>query len=120
MFGPTLEIKRTTSPATSMHPLLARENLTVFALVTVLFFLWGLPNNLNDVLIRQFMGSFQLSRMKAGLIQSAFYLGYFTLSTPAALRRRAIWRRRASTCVEVITPKWAYPKSCWERQSAYG
>lgn len=59
-----------------------------FVLVTVLFFLWGMPNNLNDVLIRQFMKSFQISRFQAGLIQSAFYLGYFMLATPAALLMR--------------------------------
>jgi FHS family L-fucose permease-like MFS transporter len=59
-----------------------------FVLVTSLFFLWGLPNNLNDVLIRQFMKSFQLSRFQAGLIQSAFYFGYFVLATPAALMMR--------------------------------
>ena len=44
-----------------------------------------MPNNLNDVLIRQFMKSFQISRIQAGLIQSAFYFGYFCLSMPAAL-----------------------------------
>jgi FHS family L-fucose permease-like MFS transporter len=59
-----------------------------FILVTTLFFLWGLPNNLNDVLIRQFMKSFELSRFQAGLIQSAFYFGYFVLATPAALLMR--------------------------------
>jgi FHS family L-fucose permease-like MFS transporter len=59
-----------------------------FVLATALFFLWGLPNNLNDVLIRQFMKSFQLTRFQAGLIQSAFYLGYFLLATPAALLMR--------------------------------
>jgi FHS family L-fucose permease-like MFS transporter len=59
-----------------------------FVLVTALFFLWGLPNNLNDVLIRQFMKSFQLTRFQAGLIQSAFYCGYFVLATPAALLMR--------------------------------
>jgi len=59
-----------------------------FVLVTALFFLWGLPNNLNDVLIRQFMKSFQLTRFQAGLIQSAFYCGYFVLATPAALVMR--------------------------------
>lgn len=60
-----------------------------FIMVTALFFLWAVPNNLNDVLIRQFMKSFQISRLQAGLVQSAFYLGYFCLSMPAAfvLRR---------------------------------
>ncbi len=61
-----------------------------FILVTALFFLWGVPNNLNDILIRQFMKSFEISRLQAGLIQSAFYMGYFLLAIPAgALMRRA-------------------------------
>ena len=61
-----------------------------FTLVTFLFFLWGVPNNLNDVLIRQFMTSFAITRFQASLVQSAFYLGYFLLAMPAAmLMRRA-------------------------------
>jgi MFS transporter, FHS family, L-fucose permease len=59
-----------------------------FFLVTALFFLWGVPNNLNDVLIRQFMKSFDISRFQAGLVQSAFYMGYFVLAIPAALLMR--------------------------------
>jgi len=55
-----------------------------FILVTALFYLWALPNNLNDVLIPQFMKAFELNRLEAGLVQSAFYLGYFLLSYPAA------------------------------------
>ena len=62
--------------------------LIPFVLVIALFFLWGVPNNLNDVLIRQFMKSFDLSRLQAGLVQSAFYMGYFVLATPAALLMR--------------------------------
>ena len=70
------------------EPLVARGYLSQFSLVTSLFFMWGVPNNLNDVLIRQFMKSFALSRVEAGLIQSAFYLGYFFLAIPAALIMR--------------------------------
>ena len=55
-----------------------------FILVTALFYLWALPNNLNDVLIPQFMKAFELNRLEAGLVQSAFYAGYFLLSFPAA------------------------------------
>ncbi len=69
-------------------PLLPRQNLLPFVLVTALFFLWGIPNNLNDVLIRQFMKSFEITRFEAGLVQSAFYMGYFLLSMPAALVMR--------------------------------
>lgn len=55
-----------------------------FILVTALFYLWALPNNLNDVLIPQFMKAFELNRLEAGLVQSAFYAGYFLFSFPAA------------------------------------
>lgn len=66
------------------------QGMTAFLLVTGLFFLWGIPNNLNDVLIRQFMKSFEITRLQAGLVQSAFYTGYFLFSVPAAL----VMRRR--------------------------
>jgi len=56
-----------------------------FILVTALFMFWAVPHNLNDVLIKQFMKSFEMSRLKAGFIQSAFYMGYFAISLPAAL-----------------------------------
>ena len=63
-------------------------HLLPFSLVTSLFFMWGIPNNLNDVLIRQFMKSFSIGRFEAGLVQSAFYMGYFLLAIPAALLMR--------------------------------
>lgn len=68
--------------------LIAPETRISFILVTALFLFWGIPNNLNDILIRQFMKSFELSRLEAGLIQSAFYLGYFVLAIPAAMIMR--------------------------------
>ena len=69
-------------------PLFPVGNFLPFFLVTALFFLWGIPNNLNDVLIRQFMKSFEINRFQAGLIQFAFYLGYFVLAIPAGLVMR--------------------------------
>ncbi len=82
-------VKHTTS-ARIRPSLLPVGHMLPFSLVTILFFLWGVPNNLNDVLIRQFMTSFAITRFQAGLVQSAFYLGYFLLAIPAAmLMRRA-------------------------------
>jgi FHS family L-fucose permease-like MFS transporter len=81
------------SPATSAssrQPLFPAGHLLPFFLVTALFFLWGVPNNLNDVLIRQFMKSFAITRFQAGLVQSAFYMGYFVLAMPAALIMRKL------------------------------
>src|SRR5882757_9449855 len=74
--------------ASRMRGLVPSGQLLPFVLVTVLFYLWGIPNNLNDVLIRQFMKSFGITRFQAGLVQSAFYLGYFVLAMPAALLMR--------------------------------
>jgi FHS family L-fucose permease-like MFS transporter len=72
----------------SPQPLIPKGMARPFFLVTALFFLWGVPANLNDVLIRQFMKSFAISRFEAGLVQSAFFLGYFVLAIPAALLMR--------------------------------
>ena len=72
-------------------PLFAAGNMLPFFLVTALFLFWGIPSNMNDILIKQFMKSFELTRFKAGLIQSAFYMGYFLLAVPAALVMREIW-----------------------------
>jgi FHS family L-fucose permease-like MFS transporter len=68
--------------------LIAPGNRVSFILVTALFLFWGIPNNLNDILIKQFMKSFEITRLEAGLIQSAFYLGYFLLALPAAMIMR--------------------------------
>jgi len=68
----------------SNHKIVSKENLIPFLLVAALFFMWALPSNLNDILIPQFMKSFELNRLQAGLVQSAFYLGYFLLAMPAA------------------------------------
>ncbi len=78
-----------TKPERKTHPpLFSRENAVPFLLVTALFYLWAIPNNLNDILIKQFMTSFELTRLKAGLVQSAFYLGYFCWAMPAAFLMR--------------------------------
>ncbi len=69
----------------SSHKIVSKANALPFMLVTALFFLWAMPNNLNDILIPQFMKSFELNRFQAGLVQSAFYLGYFLMALPAAL-----------------------------------
>jgi FHS family L-fucose permease-like MFS transporter len=75
-------------PSSFQAPLIPKKSVLAFILVTGLFFLWGVPNNLNDVLIRQFMKSFEITRLQAGLVQSSFYSGYFLLSIPASLLMR--------------------------------
>ena len=76
--------------AASAAQIVSRSTIIPFALIVTLFFLWGVANNLNDILITQFKKVFTLSDFQAGLVQSAFYLGYFLLALPAAvfMRRR--------------------------------
>lgn len=54
-------------------------------LITALFFFWGAANNLNDVLIAHFRKAFTLTDLQSGLVQSAFYMGYFVFAIPASL-----------------------------------
>jgi FHS family L-fucose permease-like MFS transporter len=90
--GLNLNIPTTGSQSGSVsetnQPIVPAGRMLPFVLVTALFFLWGIPHNLNDILIRQFMKSFEITRLQAGLVQSAFYLGYFVLAIPAGLVMR--------------------------------
>jgi len=90
MIVPASETRDLSSRGQQRHTLFPAGQLVPFILVTALFFLWGIPNNLNDVLIRQFMKSFAITRFQAGLVQSAFYMGYFVLAMPAALLMRRV------------------------------
>ena len=65
-----------------------RRSVLPLVLVVSLFFLWGVANNLNDILIRQFKKAFELTDFESGLVQSAFYLGYFLFAIPAGLVMR--------------------------------
>lgn len=50
--------------------------------------MWGLAGNLNDILIKQFKKTFELTDFQSGLVQSAFYMGYFLFAIPASLVMR--------------------------------
>jgi FHS family L-fucose permease-like MFS transporter len=73
---------------TSLRPATRSTALIALALIVSLFFLWGVANNLNDILVKQFKKAFELSDFKAGLVQSAFYMGYFVLAIPASICMR--------------------------------
>ncbi|MDQ4430823.1 L-fucose:H+ symporter permease [Yokenella regensburgei] len=62
-----------------------RSYVVPFALLCSLFFLWAVANNLNDILLPQFQQAFTLTNFQAGLIQSAFYFGYFVVPIPAGI-----------------------------------
>jgi FHS family L-fucose permease-like MFS transporter len=70
-----------------------------FLLATIsivgLFFMWGVANSLNDVLIPQFRKALQLDDFASSLVQSAFYFGYFCFAIPASLVMRRLGYRAA-------------------------
>ena len=65
--------------------LLSPGNLVPFILVTSLFFLWGLANNMTDTLLSAFKRIMSMSDFQTAWIQVAFYGSYFCLAIPAAL-----------------------------------
>ncbi len=75
-------------PSGVAAPLFPKSGLLPFVLVTALFFLWGMSNNLTDVLVQQFKKSFELSPLQAQLVQTAVFFGYFCMALPAALVTR--------------------------------
>ncbi len=62
-----------------------RSYLRPFVLVTLLFLLWGLANNMTDTLLSAFKKIMSMSDTQTSLIQFAFYGAYFCLALPAAL-----------------------------------
>ena len=64
---------------------LERRYFLPFALVSVLFLLWGLANNMTDTLLAAFKKVMKMSDTETSLIQFAFYGSYFCFALPAAL-----------------------------------
>lgn len=91
---------RETAPAG--QPMFPATHRLLFALVVVLFFLWGMSNNLTDILVQQFKKSFELSQIGAQLVQTANFLGYFCMAIPAALLMRS-WGYKAGMIVGLCT-----------------
>lgn len=59
--------------------------LLPFILVTSLFFLWGIANNLNGILIPHLRKALQLSNMQSTFVDTAVYLAYFLAAIPAGI-----------------------------------
>ncbi|MFB9865686.1 L-fucose:H+ symporter permease [Rufibacter immobilis] len=71
--------------ATKKVSLFRSGNVLPFVLVTSLFFLWGLANNMTDTLLAAFKRIMSMSDFQTSWIQIAFYGAYFCLALPAAI-----------------------------------
>ncbi|WP_321436953.1 L-fucose:H+ symporter permease [uncultured Bacteroides sp.] len=85
---PNLKPAKTLTVAADLS--MEKKNSYVLPLVLIIsmFFMWGMAGNLNDILIKQFKKSFELTDLQSGFVQSAFYMGYFLLAIPASIVMR--------------------------------
>jgi FHS family L-fucose permease-like MFS transporter len=81
---------RTAHKSLTAEPVFPIGQLLPFALVTGIFFLWGMSNNLTDILVQQFKKSFELNLLQAQLVQTSVFLAYGTMAIPAALLIRRL------------------------------
>ena len=61
-----------------------RTPLWPLALITSLFFMWGLSNNMTDTLLAAFKKIMSMTDFQTSWIQIAFYGAYFCLALPSA------------------------------------
>ena len=66
-------------------PVVSKEFLLPFIIITSLFALWGFANDITNPMVAAFGTVMEISTAKAALIQLAFYGGYATMAIPAAL-----------------------------------
>jgi FHS family L-fucose permease-like MFS transporter len=65
-----------------------RNYAITFALVSTLFFLWGLCNGMLETMNKHFKDSFHINYMESAMVQFAGYTGYFVMAIPAGLLAR--------------------------------
>ncbi len=66
-------------------PVVSKEVLIPFIIITSLFSLWGFANDITNPMVAAFATVMEISTAKAALVQFAFYGGYATMAIPAAL-----------------------------------
>lgn len=91
-----------------------RPQGSALAIVTSLFFMWGLLTSLNDVLIPHLKAIYTLSYLEAMLVQLCFFSAYLIVSVPAgALIRRIGYQKGVVTGLLVAAAGCAlfYPAS---------
>ncbi len=65
-------------------PVVSKEMLVPFVLITSLFALWGFANDITNPMVSAFKKILELNNTQASWVQAAFYGGYFTMALPAA------------------------------------
>ncbi|HMB61602.1 MAG TPA: L-fucose:H+ symporter permease [Eudoraea sp.] len=71
--------------SSSNPPVVSKEILLPFVLITSLFALWGFANDITNPMVSAFKKILELNNTQASWVQMAFYGGYFTMAFPAAI-----------------------------------
>ena len=66
-------------------PVVSKEVLLPFIIITSLFALWGFANDITNPMVAAFGTVMEISTAKAALVQLAFYGGYATMAIPCLL-----------------------------------
>lgn len=64
-------------------PLVGRQYLVPFILITSLFFLWGFAHAILNVLNKHFQEILDITKTHSAFIQMTMYMGYFIMAIPA-------------------------------------
>jgi len=67
------------------NPVIPRELIFPFILVTSLFALWGFANDITNPMVAAFKTILLISNFESSLVQFAFYAGYCLMAIPAAI-----------------------------------
>lgn len=71
-----------------MKKITTKQYLFPFALITSLFFFWGLVHNLDPVLIPHLRKAFLLNDFESSLVDSSVFIAYFVMALPAGFIMR--------------------------------
>lgn len=66
-------------------PVISKEYIVPFIMVTALFPLWGFANDVTNPLVKAFKDIFLISNTESSMVQFAFYMGYGIMAIPAAI-----------------------------------
>ena len=95
------------SESSAKIPVVARNVLFAFILVTCLFSLWGFANDITNPMVAAFKNILLISNFESSLVQFAFYGGYCFMAIPAAL-----FIKRYSYKLGILTGLTLYAVGC--------
>jgi len=76
-----------------------KNSTAAFVMLLIMFFLWGIANNMTGTLLQNFRHIIHMSDLQEGVIKSAFYVAYFFAALPAVYY---LYRKRSyKNCILV-------------------